>query len=55
MCLHPRLDLIDQAVVNNPNCTLNDNCDYVSVDDRVLIESDNIAVLQLNIKGLFGK
>ena len=55
MCLYPRLDLLDQPIVNSINCTLNDNCDYLAVDDRILIESEDIAVLQLNIRGLYGK
>ena len=55
MCLHPRVDLLDRPIVNIDNCTLNDNCDYLSVDDCMLLKSEDIAVLQLNIRGLNGK
>ena len=55
MCLHPRHDLLDKPIVNNFNRTLTDNCDYLAVDDHILIESEDIAVLQLNIRGLYGK
>ena len=55
MCLHPRHDFLDKPVVNKFNCTLIDNCDYLSVDDCISLNSDDIAVLQLNIRGLQGK
>ena len=57
MCLHPKIsvDLFDRPVVNTSYCTFNDNCDYLSVDNRMLIEPDDIAVFQPNIRGLLGK
>ena len=55
MCLHPRHDFFNQPVVNKFNCTLIDNCDYLSVDVCITLNSDDIAVLQLNIRGLQGK
>ena len=55
MCLHPRHDLLDKPVVNKFNCTLIDSCDYLSVEDCISLNSDDIAVLQLNIRGLQGK
>ena len=55
MCLHPRHDFLDKPVVNKFNCTLIDNCDYLSVDDCMSLNTDDIAVPQLNIRGLQGK
>ena len=55
MCLHPRNDTLDKSVVNTFNCTLIDNCDYLPVDDCILLNSNDIVVLQLNIRGLQGK
>ena len=55
MCLHPRHDLLDKPIVHTFNCTLTDNCDYLAVDDHILLEPEDIAVLQLNIRGLYGK
>ena len=55
MCLHPRHDLFDKSIVNNFNCTLIDNCDYLAIEDCISINSEDIAVLQLNIRGLHGK
>ena len=55
MCLHPRNDILDKSVVNTFNCTLIDNCDYLPVDDCISLNSNDIVVLQLNIRGLQGK
>ena len=55
MCLHPRNDTLDKSVVNTFNCTLIDNCDYLPVDDCIPLNSNDIVVLQLNIRGLQGK
>ena len=57
MCLHPKIsvDLLDRPVVYNSCSTFYDNCDYLSVDNRIKIKSDDIVVLQVNIRGLFGK
>ena len=57
MCLHPKpsIDLLDRPLVHNSSCTFYDNCDYLSVDNKIKIEHDDIVVLQLNIQGLCGK
>ena len=55
MCLHPRNDTLDKSVVNTFNCTLIDNCDYLPIDDCIPLNSNDIVVLQLNIRGLQGK
>ena len=57
MCLHPKptVDLLDQPFVHNSCCTFSDNCDYLSVDNQFKLEHDDLVVLQLNIRGLFGK
>ena len=57
MCLHPKLsiDLIDQPLVYNSSCTFSENCNYLSVDNQIKIENEDIVILQLNIRGLFGK
>ena len=57
MCLHPKqsIDLIDQSLVHNYSCTFSENCDYLSVDNQIKIENEDIVILQLNIRGLFGK
>ena len=57
MCLHPKppVDLLDQPFVHNSCCTFSDNCDYLTVDNQIKLEYDDLVVLQLNIRGLFGK
>ena len=61
MCLHPKTlknvnnDLLDRPIVHSNYCTFADNCDYVSVDNQMLIENTDLAVLQLNIRGLINK
>ena len=57
MCLHPKIsvDLLDRPLVNTSYCTFTDNCDYLSVENLTLIEPDIIAILQLNLRGLYGK
>ena len=58
MCLHPRIvnnDLLDRPIVHNNYCTFNDNCDYLSVDNKLLIDDTDLAIVQLNIRGLGGK
>ena len=57
MCLHPKppVDILDQPFVHNSYCTFSDNCDYLSVDNQIKLEHDDLVVLQLNIRGLFGK
>ena len=58
MCLHPKIvnnDLLDRPIVYNNYCTFNDNCDYVSVDNKLLIDDTNLTIMKLNIRGLVGK
>ena len=56
MCLHPKpIDLIDQSFVYNSSCTYSENCDYLSVDNQIKVENEDIVILQLNIRGLYGK
>ena len=55
--MHPKppVDLLDRPFVHNSCCTFSDNCDYLSVDNQIKLEHDDLVVLQLNIRGLFGK
>ena len=57
MCLYPKppVDLLDQLFVHNSCCTFSDNCDYLTVDNQIKLEQDDLVVLQLNIRGLFSK
>ena len=57
MCLHPKppVDLLDRPFVYNSCCTFSDNCDYLTVDNQIKLEHDDLVVLQLNIRGLFSK
>ena len=61
ICLHPKTvktvktDLLDRPIVHNDYCTFTDNCDYVSVDNQLMIEGTDLAILQLNIRGLSSK
>ena len=57
MCWHPKptVDLLDQPLVYISCYTFSDNCDYLSVDSQIKLEHDDLVVLQLNIRGLFGK
>ena len=57
MCLHPKppIDLLDRPLVHNSCCTFSDNCDYLSVNNQIKVEHDDFVILQLNIRGLFGK
>ena len=61
MCLHPKMvktvktDLLDRPIVHSDYCTFTDNCDYVSVDNQLMIEDTDLAILQLNIRGLGSK
>ena len=57
MCLYPKppLDLLDRPFVHNSCCTFSDNYDYLSVDNQINVECDDFVILQLNIRGVFGK
>ena len=58
MCLHPRTvhsDLLYRPIVHNNYCTFNDNCDYMSVDNKLMIDDTDFAIVQLNVRGLGGK
>ena len=61
MCLHPKTvktvntDLLDRPIVHSNYCTFTDNCDYVSVNNQLMIEDTDLAILQLNIRGLSSK
>ena len=51
MCLHPKIpvNLLDRPIEHTSCSTFYNNCDYLSVDNRINIEPDDIVVLQLNI------
>ena len=36
-------------------CTFNDNCDYMSVDNKLMIDDTDLTIVQLNIRDLGGK
>ena len=61
MCLHLKTvktvntDLLDRPIVHSNYCTFTDNCDYVSVNNQLMIEDTDLAILQLNIRGLSSK
>ena len=61
MCLHPKTmktvntDLLDRPIVHSNYCTFTDNCDYMSVNNQLMIEDTDLAILQLNIRGLSSK
>ena len=58
MCLHPKLvnsELLDRPIVHNNYCTFNDNCDYMSVDNKLMIDDNDVAILRLNIRDLGSK
>ena len=61
MCLHPKTvttvttDLLDRPIVHSNYCTFIDNCDYMSVNNQLMIEDTDLAILQLNIRGLSSK
>ena len=45
-------------MTDNPICDeIKDNCDYLDMDDAVNIthSSDDLSIMQLNIRGLVGK
>ena len=48
-------DLLDRPIVHSNYCTFTDNCDYVSIDNQLMIEDTDLAILQLNIRGLSNK
>ena len=52
MCLYPRIVNND---LHNTYSKFNESCDYLSVDNKLLIEDNDFAIFQLNIRGLGGK
>ena len=58
MCLHPKIvntDLLDRLIVHNNYCTFIDNCDYMSVDNKLMIDNCDFGILQLNNRVLGSK
>ena len=56
MCLHPKSvnnDLLNRpSFVHSNHCTFIQNCDYVSVDSKIITAETDFTILQLNIRGL---
>ena len=50
-----KTDLLDRLIVHSDYCTFTDNCDYMSVENQLMIEDTDLAILQLNIRGLGSK
>ena len=48
-------DLLDRLYVQLIYSTYNDNCDYLDVDNKLLLNDEDLSVLQLNIRGFYGK
>ena len=48
-------DLLDRPIVHSNYCTFTDKCDYMSVNNQLIIEDTDLAILQLNIRGLSSK
>ena len=48
-------DLLDRPIVHSNYCTFTDNCDNVSVNNQLMLEDTDLAILQLNIRGLSSK
>ena len=58
MCIHNinvKNDLLDRPYVQLIYSTNNDNCEYLDVDNKLLLNDGELSVLQLNIRGLYGK
>ena len=61
MCLQRNIpqsvntDLLDRSIVYNNYRTFNENCDYLSVENKLMIDDTDFAIVQLNIRGLGGK
>ena len=47
--------LIDKSIVYNNYNTFDDNCDYLTIEKRLLIDDTDFAIVQLNMRGLGGK
>ena len=51
MCLHLKTvktvknDLLDRPIVHSDYCTFTDNCDYVSVENQLLIDDTDLTIL----------
>ena len=48
-------DLLDRSIVYNNYSIFNENCDYLSVENKLMIDDTVFAIVQLNIRGLGGK
>ena len=50
MCLHPNsmntvnTDQLDRPIVYSDYCTFTDNCDYLSVENQLLIDETDLTV-----------
>ena len=57
MCLKPRqsLDNLDRDITYNTYNEELDQCDYVDYNDAIEVNENDLAILQLNIRGLYGK
>ena len=58
MCIHNinvKNDLLDRPYVQLIYSTDNDNCDCLDVENKLYLNDKDFSVLQLNIRGLYGK
>ena len=57
MCLMPRtcVDNLDRNESFAPYDVDYDSCDYVDVGESISISSGDLAIMQLNIRGLYSK
>ena len=57
MCLTPRtyVDNLDSIESFTPYDVDHDSCDYVDVGESISISSSDLAIMQLNIRGLYSK
>ena len=57
MCLTPRtfVDNLDHIESFTPYDVDYDSCDYVDVGESISISSGDLAIMQLNIRGLYSK
>ena len=57
MCLMPRtyVDNLDRIESFTPYDVDHDSCDYVDVGESISISSSDLAIMQLNIRGLYSK
>ena len=57
MCLTPRtfVDNLDRTESFAPHDVDYDSCDYIDVGESLSISSSDLAIMQLNIRGLYSK